>query len=190
MLIRTLFTLLFCLFASHSVSAGSVEEYDIPVRPPYFLDFGAWAGGDQVAENPDGDDYRTGSGGMISIGKATLISYPTQFYNHTSIGYRYQGARGDSKGESSGVILESALIRRQGKFHYGIGLHADFNPVIKNQYGDKTNFEDAIGTQLIFGYDLFSIRYLIVDYETTEGETLSGDQFGLILNFPITGSFW
>jgi hypothetical protein len=149
-----------------------------------YMDFGVWFGGDLVATNPDGDDYKAGSGAVLALGIENAV-INKRYANRTSFGVRYQGAQ-SGKGENSGLVLESSLLKKFNSVSIGAGLHYDFQNSVSDTYGNKTNFKNSIGEFAYIEWVVnekvsMSVRYLLMDYESDNGVPYAGDQAGLVV---------
>lgn len=155
----------------------------------YYYDFGAWFGGDKIADNPDGDNYNAGSGAVFDFGVSFLLFEKYDLYTRNSIGYRYQGSETGS-GRNKGLVLESSIVKELRYYNLGFGLHADIASSTSDYFGFETEFQDAFGPFVSFEYMIdyglgFGLKYHMLDYTSVDGVEYSGDQAGLF----ITGKF-
>jgi len=176
---------LFCLFGFLTSPLLCHAESESTLFDHPFYGLGLWFGGDTVAINPGGDDYDAGSGAVMSIGFSNKLIESVGLISRNSIAYRYQGAR-IGKGENSGVILETEILKEWKLFGMGVGLHADFMNQVLDAEANKTTFNNSFGptvfAEWIMGRRLkFVLKYLFVDFETDQGIIYSGDQYGFSL---------
>lgn len=168
-----------------SISVPAIAERNIF----YQFDFGTWFGGDKLAQNPGGDDYKAGSGAVLGLGLDWKFDRRHDLYFRNNIGYRYQGAKSGSGG-NRGVILETALVKQVGQFNLVGGLHLDLDAVTKDQNGNRIEYDNSLGQyvgleHMTFENWGFGIKYLNQEYKLADGAEVSGDQFGIFL----TGRF-
>lgn len=145
----------------------------------YHFDFGTWFGGDKLAQNPSGDDYKAGSGALLGLGLDWQFNKEHQIFFRNNIGYRYQGAKTGSGG-NRGIVYETALGKQIGQFNLVGGLHLDLEAVTKDQYGNRMEYDNAVGPyigleHMTFGNWGFGIKYLIQDYKLSNGTEVSGN---------------
>lgn len=155
----------------------------------YQFDFGTWFGGDKLAQNPGGDDYKAGSGAVFGLGLDWRFNKQHDLFLRNNIGYRYQGAKSGSGG-NRGIVYETALVKGIGQINLVGGFHLDFDAVTKDQSGNRLEYDDAVGQyvaleHMTFDTWGFGLKYLFQEYELSDGTTVSGDQFGIFL----TGRF-
>lgn len=155
----------------------------------YHFDFGTWFGGDKLAQNPDGDDYKAGSGAVLGLGIDWELNQQHELFFRNNLGYRYQGAK-SGNGGNRGVVFETALVKQINQFNLVGGLHIDLNAVTKDYTGNRLEYDNAVGQYLgiehmTFETWGFGIKYLVQEYELSNGAKVSGNQFGLFL----TGRF-
>lgn len=172
--------LLFCIVPTYAKAEQNLF---------YHFDFGTWFGGDKLAQNPGGDDYKAGSGAVLGLGLDWRFSERHDLFFRNNLGYRYQGAKSGSGG-NRGIVYETALVKGIGQINLVGGLHMDFDAVTKDEYGNRLEYDNAVGQYLAlehmtFGNWGFGLKYLIQDYKLSNGTTVSGDQFGIFL----TGRF-
>lgn len=177
-----LYTIVFLLLFTCSSAHSEKGLY-------YHFDLGTWFGGDTLAKNPDGDDYKAGSGATIGLGLDWMFSSDLGLLFRNNIGYRYQGAKTGSGG-NRGIIYESALVKQIDQYNLVGGLHLDLEAVTKDYYGNRIEYDNALGQYIALEYMMLGnwgvgVKYLNQEYELSNGATASGNQFGLFL----TGNF-
>lgn len=170
-------------FANTGQNGGSIE-------------FGVNFGGDTIAYNPGGDDYKAGGGALLLVG----YYWPDELLENTSYqvstGVRYQGAK-IGKGENMGWITKVAmshalmdydLINNGSLRNYdvsvGVGLQIDLFSYTKNEFGVKTNINDSISPYIFAEWEIaplvsFTASYLITEFTDENNVVYNGNQFGL-----------
>ncbi len=149
----------------------------------FTFEFGIGFGGERIAENPDGDDYRAGGGAVFSAGysknfKGTPINW------RVLGGFRYQGGQGTNQGFH---FLPSLYLSTR-YVNFGAGLQFDFGNSVKAPDGTKTSFTGATGLNIwlegklmeTLGFNLFHIS---TEYEDSNSIVYSGSRTGFMLNF-------
>lgn len=148
----------------------------------WFFEMGVNFGGDTVANNPGGDDYKAGGGALLLMG----YDWPSSWEDiswQASGGIRYQGAK-VGEGENFGVIGRFAVDYDMGIFHTGFGLHLDMLGHTKDEYGHKTEFDSSIAPFLYIEWEMtpwfnLSASYMLAEFKDSNGKLYDGDQFGL-----------
>ena len=172
-----------CFLLLVPVLCSADTESDYFKNP--FMGLGVWFGGDRVANNPDGDNYDAGSGAIMELGAFYQPFNNIELMHRNSVAYRYQGSK-TGKGESSGLVLESSLSKEWTNIGVGAGFHVDLLNQVSDTDGNITKFKNSIGPVVYVEWVeseklSFVLKYLMVDYETMDGEEFSGNQFGLFL---------
>jgi len=142
-------------------------------------------GGERVADNPDGDDYRAGGGAVFMFGYSHIM-FRSSFTVRAGVGYRYQGSK---KGNASnqGGIGEAVLSFQTRYISFGIGGNYDFaNKIVdmenksyrfNNQIGPKAVLDIRFGSMITMG-----LEYIMTNYTTTNS-SYRGNQIALSVKF-------
>lgn len=148
-----------------------------------FFELGVNFGGDTIAYNPGGDDYKAGGGALLLIG----YDWPNEYVENTSYqvstGFRYQGAQ-LGKGENMGWITKLAFDYDFGQYHVGVGLHLDLFSHTKNEFGVKTKIDDSVSPYIFAEWEMtpwvnLTTSYLMAEFTDENGVTYKGSQLGL-----------
>ncbi len=155
----------------------------------WYGSFGSSFGEQDIADNPDGDDYAAGSGALLMGGYAFPVS---AWGSGTSLrlgaGIRYQG--GD--GHSAGLIGQGSIIRYFGVIGVGAALFLDSGGTVKGVDGSSFEFEPLVMPKLMLEYNdgsSFTIgaeaigRADYVDSDT--GRAYGGPTYGAYVSFRI-----
>jgi len=154
--------------------ASLTEDYSLG------YEFGTSFGGKEVAENNNGglggDNYNAGGGAILSVTADVAVS---EKINARALGgFRYQG--GD--GSNSGLVLEgSAIYKFTDTMFVGAGLHTDLFNEVETANGENVEFDAAIGPMVMAEWFInpklgLGAKYILMDYETSEGTTYDGNQ--------------
>ncbi len=159
----------------------------------FYIGFGANFGGDRVAVNPGGDNYKPGSGGIFFVGYGGLLFKLDHWAWRASVGWRCHGCvdKGENpeneRGGSEAMIMQSSLFYSMVRWNIGAGLYSDLNNSLEDNDGNIIDFKDSVGAQVYLEYRLlnsfaFGVRYLDIDYETDRGETFKGVNSSIYVN--------
>jgi len=151
-----------------------------------YFGLGVSYGGENIDPTPGGNRYRIGSGAILETGASWGLFDSATLSNRTSIAYRYQRSK-SSKGANTGLAVESALVHRGLIFNLGAGIHADILNEVIDAAGNKTEFKNSVGGLLFAEWSLYrnmevALKYIITDYETQNGTSYSGEQYGIYLS--------
>lgn len=170
-----------------------MESPDLDDAPivSYYMDLGVWFGGDNVAINPDGDDYDAGSGAVIGAGMSYYLSKDANFKHNNTIALRHQGAK-SGKGENQGFVFESSVVKEWSNIGVGAGIHYDFENEVSDTDGNKTFFNNSLGTIVFVEWIAeerlkIIFKYLFMDYETVDGVPYDGNQYGIFMTLGFGG---
>ena len=188
------------LIVSRPVSAATKQRSAIDVRlhlspietyvrvnpiQGIYGSFGSTFGNDSVADNPDGDDYGSGSGARISAGFSFKLRHsdnPLIF--RSALGFRFQGGEGNSHG----IISEATLLKRSGLWGFGLGVVADSGGRVKDINGLTTDFEPVVVPKLVVEYPVsrtVNIGFsMLPDHEFVDKSThtkYKGPNYGVYL---------
>lgn len=146
-------------------------------------------GGDIIAKNPAGDNYRAGGGAELSVG----YDFPNQLIDGLSYqlygGFRYQGAK-EGEGKNQAIIFKAAINYEYQNYITGMGFQYDVENVTADQYGDETKFKPALYPYVYAEYKLtpkinLSLGYVFAEFETESGQLFNGNQTSLGLKLFI-----
>lgn len=151
-----------------------------------YLGFGVSFGGERVADNPSGDDYRAGGGAIFNLGYSSII-FHSDFVARYGLGFRYQGSR-DGDARNIGFFGEASVTHQTKFINFGIGLHSDFGNSIRNLEGNEFDFKTSIGPKFLMEYRLegignMGLEYLLMDYETKDGIEYGGNRLMITIKF-------
>lgn len=154
--------------------------YANEVSNQYFFEIGTSFGGDEIAVNNNGglggDNYKAGGGAILGLGIKKTLSGNIKAQG--LVAYRYQG--GD--GSNSGVVLEGAALYQFNKnISAGLGLHADLTSKTNTPGGNTIKFNNAVGPMILVDWTIdtklaIGLKYIAIDYETSEGIDFEGNQ--------------
>ncbi|MEQ9164912.1 MAG: hypothetical protein RLO12_01535 [Fulvivirga sp.] len=143
-------------------------------------------GGDKVANNPSGDDYRAGGGAIFNLGYSQVL-FSSNFVGRLGFGYRHQGSK-DGNAVNRGFLGEAVITYQTRYINIGLGGHMDMSNSIRNLNGEKFDFVDRIGPKVITEYRFgglgnLGLEYVFMDYETTKGVAYGGNRFHITMKF-------
>ncbi len=147
----------------------------------WYFDLGVNFGGDTIANNPGGDNYKAGGGALLMLG----YDWPSNddFSYQVSTGFRYQGAQlGD--GENFGLVSRVEADYDFGEYHLGIGLHLDILSHTKDEFGKKTKIDDSISPFISASWEMLphinlTGTYMFAEFTDENDVVYKGNQFGL-----------
>lgn len=148
--------------------------------------FGVSFGGDEVANNPSGDNYRAGGGGKMTLGYSHSV-FSSNFVGRYGVGIRYQGSKnGDAR--NLGYLSEILISYQTRYINLGVGGQVDFGNSIRDLDGKTYKFKTAIGPKLILearfnGIGNIGLEYILMNFSTTENEKYSGNRIGFSVKF-------
>lgn len=157
----------------------------------WFFDLGVNFGGDTIAVNLGGDNYKAGGGALLLGGYDLPSDFSDNVSYQFSTGIRYQGAElGD--GENFGLITRAAIDYDFGLIHIGAGLHLDLLSHTKNEFGVKTKIDDTLATYVSTEWEMspwlnITGSYLVAEFTDEHGNVFQGNQFGLGLKLTNLG---
>ncbi len=168
-----------------SLLLPSFSTFSFEDQSRYYADLGTWFGGDLVANNPAGDNYRAGSGAVLDFGYSWLIPSMQGVYARGSLGYRYQGAL-QGNGSNSGIVFEASIAKNLSIINLGVGIHADIANITKDELGRKTEFDDVLGALFYIESGVsdnasLTVKYHMLDYTSKTGTKFAGSQLGLFV---------
>ena len=148
-----------------------------------YVDIGVTFEGETVAVNPDGDDYKAGSGVLIGGGLRYTLFNETEILHLNEVAVRFQGAK-SGKGENRGIVLQSYLLKKWKNVGVGGGLYLDLANQVSDSVGNKTKFNNSLGEFVSVEWVVipefsFVLKYVAIDYETTEGVGFDGNHWVL-----------
>jgi hypothetical protein len=151
-----------------------------------YLGIGTNFGGEKVADNPSGDNYRAGGGGIISMGISHSV-FTTNFVGRYGGGIRYQGSK-DGDARNLGYIAEAVLTYQTRYFNFGFGGQIDMGNSTRHLDGNVTRFKRAIGPKFTLewragGFAHLGFEYLTNDFYTTENQKYRGNRIGVTARF-------
>ena len=166
------------------MDSGENPEYG---QNGWFVDFANNFGGDKIATNPGGDDYKAGGGVLMLFGYDKALEGVPNVSYQLSGGFRYQGAQ-IGKGENFGVVSQLAVDYDFGLYHAGVGIQLDTLNYNKNELGQKTEFDDTVSPFIKAEWEVepwlnITASYLFADYKDEYGKSYKGNQFGLGIRF-------
>ncbi|MES2480275.1 MAG: hypothetical protein V4561_14415 [Bacteroidota bacterium] len=151
-----------------------------------YFGFGVCFGGEKVASNPDGDDYRVGGGAVFQLGYAqSLFSSPLVYRIGTGI--RYQGSK-NGVGRNLACPSEFVITYQTRYLNFGFGGQLETNNSTRDFNGKIFQFKPALGPKfLIEGKDRgvvnLSIEYILTNFKTTNNVLYSGNRIGFAFKF-------
>lgn len=153
----------------------------------WYLGLGSAFKEESIANNPNGDNYGAGSGGMILLGRSMPLAFSTTQVNvRLAGGIRYQG--GD--GENIGFIAQGIVLKLFGSISVGAGLHIDSGGSVTNTAGFKRSLKPVIVPKLYLDWsttEKLSLGATLIganEYEDkATGDVFSGPKFGVYANW-------
>lgn len=148
--------------------------------------FGASFGGDKVANNPSGDDYKVGGGALFTLGYTHSL-FSSNFVGRYGGGFRYQGSK-DGDARNMGYVTE-ALITYQTKYvNIGVGGQSEFGNSIRDLSGKIYRFDAAIGPKFVLegrfqGKMNIGLEYIMNNFTSNENQLYNGNRIGIGLKF-------
>jgi hypothetical protein len=152
----------------------------------FYMGLGVSFGGDKVADNPGGDDYKVGGGGIMNVGYTHSI-YSSNFVGRYGAGFRYQGNK-DGDARNMGFLTEALITYQTRYINFGAGGQFDFASSIKNTEGKVFNFKPQVGPKFILewrfkGIGNIGIEYIVMDCTTKDDKKYSGNRIGIMMRF-------
>lgn len=196
------------LLGMANVVAVVADEQENGLRMDWFVGFGLTNGGDELAEaevsyNGDSHDEDLRAGELITFTGGIVVYFPLSAWSlQTSIGYH-----SDSVGDYDDDItfdrypLELIPFYNFGNHRIGAGLSYHLSPELdlKEIYGPKVEFDDALGWLVEYDYSfsgwgsggfVLGVRYMWINYEVdevngihTSGIEFDGNHAGIHVNY-------
>ncbi|TVQ08579.1 MAG: hypothetical protein EA361_16370 [Bacteroidetes bacterium] len=165
-------------------SSGNAEIYRR--QTGFYFGLGSLFGGEKVANNPSGDDYRAGGGAAISIGYSIPLA-ASDMGIRTALGFRYQGSY-DGDANSKGYFSEILFTWQTKVLTAGGGGQLETNNSIRDLNGNVTRFKKTFGAKLIMEIRLadrinMGLEYLPFNFYTLNDVPVKGNRIGLSLKF-------
>lgn len=161
-----------------------------------FVEFGLYAGGDQIAHATytNGDTDSIDAGGLMGFAAGLIIPITDSIESQISYEYRF-----DEINASNGDIewtrfpLEAKIFYAQEKYRIGAGYTQHMNPKIEGSgvAAGRVEFKDASGYVIEANYRFNPQAYLGLKYTSIEYETnistikTDGNSIGLIIGYAF-----
>lgn len=147
---------------------------------------GASFGGEKVADNPNGDNYRAGGGAIITLGYTHSI-LSSNFVGRYGAGFRYQGNK-DGDARNLGYLSEVILTYQTRYVNLGIGGQIDMGNSTRDMEGNIFKFETAAGPKFVLegryeGILSVGLEYILMNFSTTENRDYKGNRLGVAVKF-------
>ncbi len=153
----------------------------------FYVGFGVNFGGEKVANNPGGDNYRAGGGGLITFGYSRSL-FSSDFVGRAGAGYRFQGSY-DGDARNRGIFLDLVFTWQTRHINIGAGGQLETANSIRDLQGNVTAFKTTVVPKFIMEYRLsdgtinMGAEYLPGTFTTTQNHPFSGNRFALALKF-------
>lgn len=151
-----------------------------------YFGLGALFGGEKVANNPSGDDYRAGGGAALSLGISQALGYSNVGFR-AGIGLRYQGSY-DGDALSRGLFTEMLITFQTKELTFAGGGHLETSNFIRANDGKETHFKNALGSKILVEYRIddslnMGFEFLPFNFVTEKNVPFKGNRIGLTLKF-------
>lgn len=151
----------------------------------FYYGLGIYFGGDKVADNPSGDDYKAGSGAVFPIGYSHSIGN-SNFVARYGIAIRYQGSQ-DGNSRNLGYFLDGIVSYQTRYVNFGTGLHYDFASSIRDLNGKVYKFDPVLSPKFVLegrvkGIANMGFEYIIADFKS-EGVNYNANRIGWFMRF-------
>jgi len=153
-----------------------------------YLGMGVDFGGEKVALNTNGDDYRAGGGCAFVLGYSQIL-FNSRFSFRGGIGYKYQGNM-ENDASNQGGLFESIIVLQTQYINLGLGGHYDFSNRIKTEEGEQISFQNQFGPKFLLEYKwqmiTFGVNYILMDF-IHQNVHYNANRLGISIKF-FTGS--
>ncbi|TVQ94159.1 MAG: hypothetical protein EA393_01235 [Bacteroidetes bacterium] len=170
------------------VKVASASNREIFTREDgFYFGLGVNFGGEQVANNPSGDNYRAGGGGLITFGYSRSL-FSSDFVGRAGLGYRLQGSY-DGDARNRGIFSDLVLTWQTRHINVGAGGQLETANSIRDLQGNVTTFKTTIVPKFIMEYRIvdgsvnMGAEFLPGSFTTTQNQTFTGNRFALALKF-------
>ncbi len=155
-----------------------------------YFGFGINTGGERVAINSYGDDYKAGGGVQFHIGYTKPL-FHSDFVGRVLIGTSYQGHKEDSAC-LKGTYMDYNLTFQTEYINVGGGFRHEFNSSIQNEQGVLFDFKGKLRPMALVEVRLSTLMNLNLHYipgvfTTTNNENFKANRFGFSWNFNFGG---
>lgn len=149
-----------------------------------YMGVGVDFGGEKVALNTNGDDYRAGGGAAFVLGYSQILNH-SRFSLRGGIGYKYQGNQ-EGDASNQGGFMEAIIVWQTKNINLGIGGQYDFSNKIKTEEGDIIPFENEFGPKFLLEYKwqmlTFGAEYILMDFNHKSTQ-YHANRFGFSIKF-------
>lgn len=153
----------------------------------FYFGLGVNFGGEKIADNPSGDNYRAGGGGLIAFGYSHSL-FSSDLVGRAGVGYRFQGSY-DGDARNRGIFSDVVLTWQTRHISFGAGGQLETANSIKDLQGNVTRFKTTVIPKFILEYRMvdgtinMGAEFLPGSFTTTQNQTFSGNRFALALKF-------
>lgn len=175
---------IFDAFANIEIVVPGINQFYADYNQQGWLfEFGVKFGGDFVANNPGGDNYRAGGGAELLIGYDWSPKPQSALSLQALAGFRYQGAKlGKGKNEAYTVKLQANYELEQ--YAFGIAMQGDINSITHDEFGNQISYENVWYPQVYGEWKMsdsinFTLAYQWAELEADTGQLYQANQWFL-----------